>query len=84
MKLGGQIITREEELRLPTYTEFVDIRSFEFWGKVGLFALEIVMDKIQLYMEIGDGLRLYKDFGEMTEENYEEALEEIKKLYKGE
>ena len=84
MKLGGTIIIRVEELRLPTYLEFVDMGSFGFWGRAGLLSLEQVVGKIQLYMEIDDSLRLYKGFGEMTEENYEEALKEIKKLYRGE
>lgn len=85
MKLGGQIITREEELRLPTYLAFVNKKEFDFISKDNTwFSLKLLMGRIQLYKDSGYNLQMYKDFGEYSEKNYEEALQTIEKLYKGE
>ena len=84
MKLGGQIITREEGIRLPKYEEIKNQKELiSFWNyEDNYIYLEVVYGKLELYIDYGDDkISLYKSFGEMSEENYEKALEEVKELY---
>ena len=84
MKLGGQIITREEGMGLPEYEDIKNQKEIiNFWSHDDNYVyLEVVYGKLELYIDYGDDkISLYKSFGEMSEENYEKALEEVKKLY---
>ena len=84
MSLGGTYITRKERFYLPKYTDFVDAKGFYFYSYYEvLFSLQLVAGKIQLYKDLGDRLSLYSDFGDMSPETYEKALEMVTRIYCG-
>lgn len=86
MSLSGTYITRKERFYLPKYTDFVDAKGFDFYSYYEvLFSLQLVAGKIQLYKDndVGYTLSLYSDFGDMSPENYEKALETVTRIYCG-